>query len=203
MHYGSRLKVLKQTNDITPELLKKCIQDDRRAIQVLYESCFSMLIPICRRYHNNDEDARSSFHLSFIKILKSLNTVNEQFNFVPWAKRITINTLIDEYRKQKKYQSKVQIKETERELEVGNHTHENIGEQEIGYELIIKLVAELPELTSKVFNLYVIDGFSHKEIAELLDMSEGTSKWHLSTGRKWLREKIEQIEKHNSLKVAL
>lgn len=58
----------------------------------------------------------------------------------------------------------------------------------------MKLVNELPDVSAKVFNLYVIDGYNHKEIGDMLNMSEGTSKWHLSTARKILREKLEQIE---------
>lgn len=159
-------------------------------------------MPICMRYHTNEEDARSTFNLSFLKIIKNLNESPVLNSFIPWAKRITINTNIDEYRKQKAYNAKVTGKETDRELEVQGSHHSNDGEQEIGCEMILKLVNELPEISAKVFNLYVIDGYSHKEIAEIMDMSEGTSKWHLSTGRKMLREKLEALNNINELKVA-
>lgn len=183
--------------DITPEILKKCAGDDRKAIQTLYEYCFKFLMPVCLRYHNNEEDARSSFNLGFIKILKSLQSIDLKINFGGWSKRIMVNTLIDEYRKNKNYASHVTGKETEWELEVQGTSNSNDGESNLGYEMILGLVNELPEATAKVFNLYVIDGYAHKEIAELLEMSEGTSKWHLSTARKLLREKLELIENSN------
>lgn len=183
--------------DITPEILKKCAGDDRKAIQMLYEYCFKLLMPVCKRYHNNEEDARSSFNLGFIKLLKSLQTVDLNVNIGGWAKRIMVNTLIDEYRKSKNYSSHVTGKESEWELEIQGTSNENEGESNLGYEMILKLVKELPEITAKVFNLYVIDGYAHKEIADLLEMSEGTSKWHLSTARKLLREKLENIENSN------
>lgn len=195
--------ILKKPKDITPELLQKCIQDDRKAIQVLYETCFGVLMPVCSRYHTNEEDARSSFHLAFMKILKNLASVSEDLSFFPWAKRITVNTLIDEYRKQRNYSQKVTGKETDRELETQGTYNSNDGEQEVGYEMILKLVSELPDVTSKVFNLFVIEGYSHKEIADMLGMSEGTSKWHLSTGRKLLREQIEALEKMKEVKLKL
>lgn len=195
--------ILKKPKDITPELLQKCIQDDRKAIQVLYETCFGVLMPVCLRYHTNEEDARSSFHLAFMKILKNLASVSEDLSFFPWAKRITVNTLIDEYRKQRNYSQKVTGKETDRELETQGTYNSNDGEQEVGYEMILKLVSELPDVTSKVFNLFVIEGYSHKEIADMLGMSEGTSKWHLSTGRKLLREQIEALEKMKEVKLKL
>lgn len=195
---------MKTPDNITPELLQKCTQDDRKAVQVLYETCFGVLMPVCLRYHNNEEDARSSFHLAFMKILQNLKKMPDNLAFFPWAKRITLNTLIDEYRKKRSYSEKVTGKETDRELEIHGSHYDNDGEHEIGYEMILKLISQLPELTCKVFNLFVIEGYSHKEISEMLDMSEGTSKWHLSTGRKTIREKIEKLEKmNNELKMAL
>ena len=73
----------------------------------------------------------------------------------------------------------------------------NEAESDLGYETLLKLIKQLPEISGKVFNLYIIDGFNHKEIGDLLGISEGTSKWHLSTARKILREKLDKIENHN------
>lgn len=151
-------------------------------------------MPVCYRYHNNEEDARSSLNLGFMKILKGLETVDEDLNFNAWSKRIIVNTLIDEYRKKKNYNSRVSTKETERELDFESVHESNEAESNFGYESLLKLITELPEVSQKVFNLYVIEGFNHKEIGELLGISEGTSKWHLSTARKVLREKLEKIE---------
>lgn len=155
-------------------------------------------MPVCFRYHNNEEDARSSLNLGFMKILKGLESVDEELNFPAWSKRIMVNTLIDEYRKKKNYQSKVSTKETERELDVDALPSENEAEVAFGYDNLVKLISQLPEISGKVFNLYVIDGYNHKEIGEMLGISEGTSKWHLSTARKTLREKLEKIETHHT-----
>jgi RNA polymerase sigma-70 factor (ECF subfamily) len=193
---------LRKPSDITPELLEKCIQNNRQATQILYEYCFRIFMPLCVRYHKNSEDARSSYNLAFIKILNNLKAaiVKGDFNFIPWAKRIILNTLIDEYRKQQNYSKKIIRKANNSELEYNDIYFENSGEQEIAYELIMKLVSQLPELTSKIFNLYVVEGYSHKEIADLLNITEGNSKWHLSTGRKIMREKLEKIEIINETK---
>ena len=155
-------------------------------------------MPVCFRYHNNEEDARSSLNLGFMKILKGLESVDEELNFPAWSKRIMVNTLIDEYRKKKNYQSRISAKETERELDVDAQPSENDAEVAFGYDNLIKLISQLPEISGKVFNLYVIDGYNHKEIGEMLGISEGTSKWHLSTARKALREKLEKIETHHT-----
>ena len=180
---------------ITPEILKACLRDDRKAIKQLYEYCFKLLMPICFRYHSHEEDARASLNIGFIKILGGLESlVKEEMNFSAWSKRVMTNTLIDEYRKNKKHLSHISTKETERELDFFSECTSNEAESAMGYENIMKLVSELPDTTGKVFNLYVVDGYSHKEIGDLLHMSEGTSKWHLSTARKILREKLELIE---------
>lgn len=198
MQGNGKIRNLRKTIQISTELLKACVRDDRRAIRTLYEHCFNVFMPVCFRYHNNEEDARSSLNLGFMKILKGLESVDEELNFPAWSKRIMVNTLIDEYRKKKNYQSKVSTKETERELDVDALPSENDAEVAFGYDNLIKLISQLPEISGKVFNLYVIDGYNHKEIGEMLGISEGTSKWHLSTARKTLREKLEKIETHHT-----
>jgi RNA polymerase sigma-70 factor (ECF subfamily) len=185
---------LQKSIDINTELLQACVHDDRKAIQALIEHCFKVFMPVCRRYHNNDEDARSSLNIGFMKILKGLEKVDKEVNFPAWSKRIMVNTLIDEYRKSKNYLSKVSAKETERELDLQAVPTDNEVEASFGYENLLQLIATLPEISGKVFNLYVIEGYNHKEIGDLLGMSEGTSKWHLSTARKALREKLEKME---------
>jgi RNA polymerase sigma factor (sigma-70 family) len=194
---------LSNSTQITNDILEACLKDDRKAIKLLYEQCFKFLMPICFRYHPHQEDAQSSFNLGFMKILGNLESVlQSKANFVPWSKRVMINTLIDEYRKSKNYSSRVVGKETERELEYYDQGTYNDAENAMGYENIMDLVNELPIITAKVFNLYVIDGYAHKEIGELLEMSEGTSKWHLSVARKMLREKLEKLE-NNSQKMVI
>ena len=197
MHSYFKIRYLERSTDITADLLRACVNDDRRAIKYLYEYCFKKLMPVCYRYHNNEEDARSSLNIGFMKILKGLETIDDQVNFGAWSKRIMINTLIDEYRKRKNYQNHVASKETERELDVEASPSDNEAESDLGYQNLLSLVNQLPEISGRVFNLYVIDGYNHKEIGELLGMSEGTSKWHLSTARKLLREKLEKIENQN------
>lgn len=180
--------------EITPEFLQSCARGDRKAINALYEYCFHMLMPICFRYNKNEEDARAAYNFGFIKLLSGIEKLEEEVNFTAWSKRIMINSLIDEYRKNKKYNDRVTRSDNERELDYFSNGVENDAQSNLGCENIMMLIRQLPATTAEVFNLYVIDGYSHKEIGELLDMSEGTSKWHLSTARKMLREKLEILE---------
>lgn len=192
-----KIRSLKNSVDITAEIIKSCISDDRKAINLLYEYGFRMLMPICFRYNKNEEDARAAYNMGFIKILKGLPNVDKNVNFDAWAKRIMVNALIDEYRKNKKYNTQITKSDSERELDFYSTGHSNEAESNLGYENIMVLVKELPVTTAHVFNLYVIEGYSHREISEQLEMSEGTSKWHLSTARKMLREKLERLENQN------
>jgi len=189
---------------IDSTILKACASNDRRAQKQLYEYCFKFLMPVCLRYHSNEEDARSSLNLAFLKIIKSLSDTDlDSLNFNAWSKRITTNTLIDEYRKSKNHTTHYQIKETERELDLLCGNTQNDAESDFGCEAIFKLLKQIPEISAQVFNLYVIDGYSHREISNLLNMSEGTSKWHLSTARKLLREKLEKIEANQPKKLVI
>ena len=189
---------------IDVDILKDCADNNRRAQKQLYEYCFRILMPLCLRYHTNEEDARSSLNIAFLKIIKRLEDIDlEKLNFNAWSKRITNNTLIDEYRKRKIQTTHYVSKETDRELDYYAECHENDAVSDFGCETIMKMLSQIPEASARVFNLYVIDGYNHREIGELLEMSEGTSKWHLSTARKLLREKLEKMETNNSQKLVI
>ena len=177
------------------DLLQNCINNDRRAQKKLYELCYRIFMPLCMRYNKNEEDARFAFNNSYMKILAGLENVNlKEIIFFPWAKRIVTNVLIDEYRKQKLHQAHFINKETDRELELHSANSDNEAESNFGYAALLKMISEIPEMHALVFKLYVMEDLSHKEIAEQLQISEGTSKWHLSIARKMLREKLEKID---------
>jgi RNA polymerase sigma factor (sigma-70 family) len=180
--------------EITIEIIQACKGDDRKSINRLYEHCFHLLMPVCFRYNQNEEDARAALNQGFLKILTGLKQMEGDFNFNAWARRIMVNSLIDEYRKNKRYTDHISKSDSERELDFYAVSAKNEAESNFGYEMIMGLLEELPESTGIVFKLYVIEGYSHKEIGEQMDISEGTSKWHLSTARKMLRERIEEIE---------
>lgn len=183
--------------DITPEIIKACKRDDRKAINTLYEYCFRFLMPVCFRYNSNEEDARAALNQGFMKILKGLEKVEDDINFVGWSKRIMVNSLIDDYRKKKRYNDRVTGSDDEKELDYYSTGTTNDAESNLGYNNIMKLLDLLPETSALVFKMYVIEGYAHKEIGEKLEMSEGTSKWHLSTARKQLRELLEKLENGN------
>ncbi|MBN4077687.1 RNA polymerase sigma factor, partial [bacterium AH-315-C20] len=192
---AGRLSFRKLQFMIDDQLIDACKKNDRRAQEKLYEWVYVKLMPTCMRYHRNQEDARAILNLGFVKICKNLDKLKENTPFEAWVRRIVMNTIIDEFRKNKNYLQLVDSKETDRELEIHGLSVENSVWSKLEMDVLMGLLKRLPEVSRKVFNLYVIDGYTHKEIGELLDISDGTSKWHLSNARKLLREMVNKLRK--------
>ncbi|MFK8044232.1 MAG: RNA polymerase sigma factor [Crocinitomicaceae bacterium] len=178
---------------IDQTLIDLCRKNDRKAQEKLYEWCYVKLMPMCARYHKNEEDARHVLNIGFVKICKNLDKLKEDAPFEAWAKRIIKNTIIDEFRKTKNYIKLIETKEFDRELEVKAPKVENSVWSKLETDLLMGMLRKLPDVSRKVFNLYVIDGYTHKEIGNLLSISDGTSKWHLSNARKKLQLMVSSL----------
>lgn len=205
MQGTNNIRRLSNFLNINSELLSLCAEGNRKAQKQLYEKCFGYLMPLCFRYHKNEVDARAAFNMGFLKIIKSLEKLDlEEVVFAAWSKRIMTNVLIDDYRKNKNHKEKISVRDNERELEFHSTTGQNDAESNFGEANIMRLLDKLKPATKQVFMLYVIDGYNHREIGEMLEMSEGTSKWHLSTARKDLRELLEiQNERGNRSRLVI
>lgn len=179
---------------IDETLIKQCIKQDRRAQFELYKKCFSILMSICMRYEKNREDAESLLNMGFLKIVTKLEKYHVDIPFEAWIRRIMINTIIDEYRKNKKEQEVLEYMEFD-----DHHNHGvdfNTADLQFDAEELNNMLKNLPAMSGQVFNLHVIDGYSHKEIGDMLSISVGTSKWHVANARKLLKEMIaEKVKK--------
>lgn len=182
---------------IDDKIIEACKKNDRRAQEKLYEWYYVKVMPTCMRYHRNEEDARGVLNIGFVKICRNLDKLKPDTPFEAWVRRIVMNTIIDEFRKNKNYLQLVDTKETDRELEIKSHLVENDVWSKMETDVLMGLLKRLPEVSRKVFNLYVIDGYTHKEIGEMLTISDGTSKWHLSNARKLLREMVLKLQQSN------
>ena len=176
---------------ISTQLISDCQQGNRRAQFQLYQSCFSTLMGVCMRYKKNESEAVEILNIGFLKILKNLDKRQPNAPFEAWIKRIMINTAIDDFRKNRKVKELIEHTDFE-----DYHSHEglvelNTADLKFDAEQLENMIKRLPPVSQKVFNLFAIDGFSHKEIAEMLGISNGTSKWHLSFARKKLKEFID------------
>jgi RNA polymerase sigma-70 factor (ECF subfamily) len=131
---------------------------------------------ICIRYKSDEAEARAVLNQGFLKILTNLDKYNSNIPFEAWIRRIMINTIIDEFRKYKKHKERVQYTDFIANDTFDNRVDFNEADQMFDAEAIEYFIKQLPEVAQKVFNLYVIDGYSHREIGEMLDISEGNSK---------------------------
>jgi RNA polymerase sigma factor (sigma-70 family) len=183
--------------NIEVELITACINKEQRAEYELYERTYGYLMSICLRYTNSKEEAREMLNLGFFKILNNLKKYQLETSFKAWINKVMVNVLIDEYRKEKKHYERIEYVENYKETK--EHAETNSALQRMDIEEINALIVRLPKVSQKVFNLYVIDGFSHKEIANMLGMSEGTSRWHLNFSKQQLKEMVQKITSHKTI----
>lgn len=173
---------------IQPNLIKDCINRDRRAEYALYKTLYSYLMSICYRYTHQKEMAEEMLNMGYLKILTNLSKYDPDLPFKAWVRRIMVNTLIDEYRKNKNLKNNISYVEEYYDTEAYSDT--NSALKKLNAKEILQMIEKLPKASGQVFNLFAIDGYSHKEIAAMLEISEGTSKWHLNYARQKLKEMI-------------
>lgn len=184
--------------EIRPALITGCINGERRAEYELYKLTFSYFMSICIRYTHNQDRAKEVLNMGFYKILTNLKTYRPEDPFKPWARKIMINTLINEYKKEKHHSEGVLY--VEEYYDNADYADLNEAVKKTDAEQIYSFIAKLPPASRQVFNLYFVDGYRHKEIADMLGISEGTSKWHLNSAREKLKEMI--LEQSPVTKVA-
>ena len=182
---------------ITPQLIQDCQAGKREAQFRLYRACFPVLMGVCLRYKKDKDDAAAVLNTGYMKILSNLDKYSMHIPFTAWMKRIMINTIIDEFRSARKVRELIEYTDFTETDTFDDAVNWNEAEQQFGFDELLKMIKTLPPVTQKVFNLYAIDGYNHREIGEMLKMSDGTSKWHLSSGRKKLQELILESEDYN------
>lgn len=166
------------------ELVSQCRKQDRKAQERLYHLYSPRFFTLCLKYSDNYEQAKDTLQDGFIKIFQNINQFKGTGSFEGWMTRIIINTALKKYQKNPSVFLTInedQLEEPEVEVE----------EEILSVDFLIGIIQELPERYRLVFNLYSMDGYSHKEIAKLLNISEGTSKSNLARARLKLKEKIE------------
>ncbi len=178
--------------NIQQKLIEDCIDHDRKAEFELYKISYSYLMSICIRYTRNSDRANEVLNIGFLKILLNLKKYNPELPFKSWARKVMINTLINEYKKNKKHNDTVLY--VEELYETDAYADLNNAVSKIDADQIYQMISKLPAASQQVFNLYFVDGYKHKEIAEMLEISEGTSKWHLNAAREKLKKMIDNTE---------
>ena len=169
------------------DIINGCKQGDRKAQEKLYRDYYKVMMTVCLRYTRNNEDAVEVLNSGFFKVFKSIQRYDSsQASLYTWIRTIIINSCLD-FVKQKQKMEKVY--ELNEDVEV--HIAPDVISKMKGEELLEQM-RKLAPATQAVFNLYSVEGYNHKEIGQLLNISIGTSKWHLSEARRILQQLIRE-----------
>ncbi|WP_242131067.1 RNA polymerase sigma factor [Aestuariivivens marinum] len=165
------------------QLIAHCKNHDTKAQEELYKLFSSKLFSICLKYSANYAQAEDNLQDAFLSIFNKIEQYKGKGSFEGWLKRITINTALQRYRAEKVFNIVNENEVEDFEIEV--------NEDSISLDYLLKAIQNLPDRYRLVFNLYVLDGYSHKDIANMLKISVGTSKSNLSRARQILKQTIE------------
>ena len=165
------------------QLVKECVSGNLIAQKKFYDLFAKKMMGVCLRYSNNYEEAQDVLQDGFIKIFNKLPDFQSKGSLEGWIRRIMVNTALDAYRKAKKHQNNVDVDAVSYLLDSNDYTLEEINAQDL-----MKIIQSIPDGYRMVFNLFAIEGFSHKEIAEQLGVTESTSKSQFSRAKKMLRK---------------
>ena len=160
------------------ELLRGCLRKDRKCQELLYRKYAKKMYAICQGYVRDKSVAQDILQDSFVKVFLKIHTFDPDNSLEGWVRRIVTNTAIDYFRQSKKLDQFIELEEQHSQEASDDAVNKQINVDEILYYLEL-----LPEGARVIFNLYAIEGYSHKEIAQRLDISEGTSKSQFSRAR--------------------
>ena len=167
-------------------IINGCLKGDRRDQELLYRRYAARLYAVCLQYSGNDEEARDVLQEGFIKIYENLVHYKYEGSFDGWVRRIMVNTALEKYR------SKHNLYRVDDIDQIPEPNAEPDNEDYAGLEArdLIEIIRELPPRYRIVFNLFAIEGYSHKEISDMMSISEGTSKSNLSRARVILQRRV-------------
>jgi len=168
------------------QLIENCKIDDTKAQGELYKLFSSKLFAICLKYSRNYAEAEDNLQDAFLIIFKKIEQYKNKGSFEGWIKRIAVNTVLQRYRNEKVFDIINENTLEDVELEVDDDT--------VSIDYLLKIIQELPDRYRLVFNLYILDGYSHKDIADMLEINIGTSKSNLSRARLILKQTIEDYK---------
>ena len=168
---------------ILEQLINDCKKQNRKAQEQIYRLLSPKIFAVCLKYSRNYEEAQDNLQEGFLLIFEKIDKFQFKGSFEGWAKRVVINYVLQQYRNKGVFEIVVENLPDSEEVE--------IEDESISMDFLTKIIQELPDRYRLVFNLYVIDGYSHKEIAEMLSISDGTSKSNLARAKAILKDKIE------------
>ena len=178
------------------QIVEGCKNGKRHAFSALYEKYAAVMLGVCYRYTKSRMEAEDVLQEGFVKVFHKINSFESRGSFEGWLRRLMVNTAINHYKANQRNKTQdldLNSKELVKKVENEDETIE--VDEVLPQKELIEMLQNLPEGYRMVFNMYVIEGLKHDEIAEELDISINTSKSQLFKARRWLRQKIEERQK--------
>ena len=166
------------------QLVKKCLEKDTLAQKQLFEFYSRRMMGVCLRYSKDSEEAQDVLQMGFVKVFEKLHMYNFKGSLESWIRKIIVNTALDNIRKNKKFMNDVEMDKVDYQL----HNHNENALDSLSAQDLLKVIQEMPPGFRTVFNMFAIEGYSHKEIAEELNISVNTSKSQYSRARAHLQK---------------
>ncbi len=171
------------------QIIEGCVRHERKAQQVLYDKYSRFLLGVCLRYATDKAEAEDILQDSFLKIFFNIKDFSGTGSFIGWLRKVTVNTAITHYHKNLKHRYYVDIEEyVTTETGVASFEEDFFNSEEL-----YKVLNELPAGYRMVFNLYAVEGYKHKEIAEIMGIDTNTSKSQYSRAKVAIRNKLEKL----------
>lgn len=177
-------------------LIQKCIEWDSNAQSKLYQLFASKMFAVCFRYSRNREEAEDILHEGFMKVFENIGKFRKEGSLEGWIRKIMYNTAIHKFRQRKETENTISIDSNQ--INLAQHSSNDVLSQ-MGTKELIAMIQNLPPRYQIVFNLYVFEGLKHREIAEQLGITEGTSKSNLSDARTILQREINKSLSYSTL----
>jgi RNA polymerase sigma factor (sigma-70 family) len=170
-------------------LIKECVKGNPKAQRMLFDKFAPKMMTVCLRYVKDTFEAEDVLQEGFIKLFNKISEYKMEGSLEGWVRRIMVNTALDSIRKNKKFQLDSVIDDIEFKL-----TDSISATDELQAEDLMKIIQKMPDGYRMVFNMFAIEGYSHKEIGEMLGISENTSKSQFSRAKSYLKTLLEKLE---------
>lgn len=172
------------------EIIQGCLKGNAKFQKLLYDKYTRVMMGVCLRYAANQHEAQDILQDGFVKVFQKLDTYSGKGAFEGWMRRVFVNTALDQLRKKKEERFNIDIDSVEYQLEATGSVLEKIAAEDL-----LKVIQQIPVGYRTIFNLYAIEGYSHKEIAEELGITVNTSKSQYSRAKGYLRQRVEKLYK--------
>jgi len=182
--------IVRPLADLFSDIIRRCKQGDRKAQESVYNLLASKMFAVCLRYCADYEEARDVLHDGFMTVFTKIGQFHNEGSFEGWARRIFVNHAIEQYRNSAKLTVVTGVDDNDRHFAAPEDEEDEWGAYHLTEAELLAMVDELPPQYKVVFNLYVIDGLSHRDIAEKLGISEGTSRSNLLRARSILQKQV-------------